>query len=107
MRLALTPFLAHLCASYLFSSSTPPLARRVGPSSAGSRSHFHEHAVVSGSSTLRYSSTHRVADTDGNTFGHVQKRCEEVLAGGSGGAAAEPRGVLDLFQVRNVGQFFP
>ncbi|CAM9651676.1 unnamed protein product, partial [Hapterophycus canaliculatus] len=63
--------------------------------------HFHEHAVVSGSSTLRYSSTHRVADTDGNTFAHVQKRCEEVLAGGrSGGMEGESRGALDLVQVR-------
>ncbi|CAN0359685.1 unnamed protein product, partial [Scytosiphon promiscuus] len=66
--------------------------------------HFHEHAVVSGSSTLRYSSTHRVADTEGNTFSHVQNRCEQVLAGGGGGGggvpAAESRRILDLAQVR-------
>ncbi len=62
------------------------------------RSHFHEHAVVSGSSTLRYSSTHRVAVTDGNTFSHVQKRCEEVLAGGDA-LAADPGRMLDLAQV--------
>lgn len=62
------------------------------------RSHFHEHAVVSGSSTLRYSSTHRVAVTDGNTFAFVQKRCEDVLAGGDA-LAAEPGRILDLAQV--------
>lgn len=60
-------------------------------------SHFHEHAVVSGSSTLRYSSTHRVAATGGNTFSHVQKRCEEVLSGG--GETAESGRILDLVQV--------
>lgn len=53
--------------------------------------------MVSGSCTLRYSSTHRVAAVEGNTFSHVQKRCEEVLAGG--GAAAEPGRILDLVQV--------
>ncbi|CAM9874477.1 unnamed protein product, partial [Laminaria digitata] len=66
--------------------------------------HFHEHAVVSGSSTLRYSSTHRVAATDGNTFAHVQRRCEEVLSGGApdgvAGGAGGPGPVLDLAQVR-------
>ncbi|CAN0002993.1 unnamed protein product, partial [Ectocarpus sp. 8 AP-2014] len=63
--------------------------------------HFHEHAVVSGSSTLRYSSTHRVADTDGNTFSHVQKRCEQALAGGGSAAAGGDDGqVLNLAQVR-------
>ncbi|CAN0280515.1 unnamed protein product, partial [Ectocarpus sp. 13 AM-2016] len=63
--------------------------------------HFHEHAVVSGSSTLRYSSTHRVADTDGNTFSHVQKRCEQALAGGDSAAAGGDDGqILNLAQVR-------
>ncbi|CAM9769868.1 unnamed protein product [Ectocarpus sp. 6 AP-2014] len=62
--------------------------------------HFHEHAVVSGSSTLRYSSTHRVADTDGNTFSHVQKRCEQALAGGGSAAAGGDDQILNLAQVR-------
>ncbi|CAM9413769.1 unnamed protein product [Ectocarpus fasciculatus] len=63
--------------------------------------HFHEHAVVSGSSTLRYSSTHRVADTDGNTFSHVQQRCEQALAGGGATAAAGGDDqILNLAQVR-------
>lgn len=64
-------------------------------------SHFHEHAVVSGSSTLRYSSTHRVAATEGNTFSHVQKRCEEVLAGGRAAPEGHRDRVLDLVQVRS------
>ncbi|CAM9326203.1 unnamed protein product, partial [Ectocarpus sp. 4 AP-2014] len=63
--------------------------------------HFHEHAVVSGSSTLRYSSTHRVANTDGNTFSHVQKRCEQALAGGGSAASGGDDGqILNLAQVR-------
>lgn len=81
-------------------SSVPAAACPPGKSSNGG-SHFHEHAVVSGSSTLRYSSTHRVADTDGNTFSHVQQRCEQALAGGGAAAAAGVDDqILNLAQVR-------
>lgn len=80
------------------SVSSVSVACPVGKSSTGG-SHFHEHAVVSGSSTLRYSSTHRVADTDGNTFSHVQKRCEEALAGGGAAAGGDDQ-ILNLAQVR-------
>ncbi|CAM9149220.1 unnamed protein product [Choristocarpus tenellus] len=61
--------------------------------------HFHEHAVVAGS-TLRYSSTHRVSVTEGNTFSGVQKRCEEVLARGGGGYKEVGGNIIDVAQVR-------
>lgn len=57
--------------------------------------------MVSGSSTLRYSSTHRVASTEGNTFWDLQKRCEAVLAqeAGAGKAGNGRNRVIDLAQV--------
>jgi alpha-ketoglutarate-dependent dioxygenase FTO len=42
--------------------------------------HQHEHAVVAGSESLRYSSTHRVAREGCGTWQYIRDKCEKVLS---------------------------
>jgi len=42
--------------------------------------HQHEHAVISGSSSLRYSSTHRVARAGAGTLQYIRDKCRKVLS---------------------------
>ena len=42
--------------------------------------HQHEHAVVAGSDSLRYSSTHRVAREGCGTWQYIRDKCEKVLS---------------------------
>lgn len=41
--------------------------------------HTHEHAVISGSHKLRYSSTHRVAREGRGTWQYIRDKCQEVI----------------------------
>lgn len=41
--------------------------------------HRHEHAVISGSDLLRYSSTHRVARDGAGTWKYIREKCKTVL----------------------------
>jgi alpha-ketoglutarate-dependent dioxygenase FTO len=42
--------------------------------------HQHEHAVISGSDSLRYSSTHRVARDGAGTWQYIREKCKTVLS---------------------------
>lgn len=42
--------------------------------------HQHEHAVISGSESLRYSSTHRVARDGAGTWQYIRDKCESILS---------------------------
>ena len=42
--------------------------------------HQHEHAVLAGAETLRYSSTHRVAKVGCGTWQYIREKCEKVLS---------------------------
>lgn len=42
--------------------------------------HQHEHAVISGSNSLRYSSTHRVARAGAGTWQYIRDKCRKVLS---------------------------
>lgn len=42
--------------------------------------HQHEHAVISGSSSLRYSSTHRVARAGAGTWQYIRDKCRKVIS---------------------------
>lgn len=42
--------------------------------------HRHEHAVISGSDSLRYSSTHRVARDGAGTWQYIREKCKTVLS---------------------------
>lgn len=41
--------------------------------------HCHEHAVISGSDSFRYSSTHRVARDGAGTWKYIREKCKTVL----------------------------
>jgi len=43
-----------------------------------------QHAVLTGNTGWRYSSTHRVAVTEGHTYAWIKASCKSVLAGGEG-----------------------
>lgn len=68
-------------------NATPPLAV---PLPSGSLyyllddfNHKHEHAVLSGSNMLRYSSTHRVAREGHGTWQYIRDKCDQTLALGN------------------------
>ena len=42
--------------------------------------HQHEHAVISGSNKLRYSSTHRVARDGSGTYTFIREKCQNILS---------------------------
>lgn len=42
--------------------------------------HQHEHAVIAGSNSLRYSSTHRVARDGAGTYQYIRDKCRKVLS---------------------------
>ena len=42
--------------------------------------HQHEHAVISGSDSLRYSSTHRVARDGAGTWQYIRDKCNKILS---------------------------
>ncbi|KAG5193084.1 FTO catalytic domain-containing protein [Tribonema minus] len=52
--------------------------------------HYHEHLVLAGEDTLRYSSTHRVSVREGNTWAQISGRCREVLSVSAPTAPALP-----------------
>ncbi len=65
--------------------------------------HSHEHAVVSGSDCLRYSSTHRVARDGAGTWQYIRDKCKAVLSSEvckiilNNAKVEEKRQVLDSF----------
>ena len=46
----------------------------------GDFNHHNQHAVLAGSGAIRYSSTHRVALTDGHSYRSIQRRCSNAVA---------------------------
>eukprot|EP01047_Picozoa_sp_COSAG01_P039746 COSAG01_NODE_3302_length_6295_cov_3.185765_4_plen_59_part_00 len=39
----------------------------------------HQHAVLAGESSCRYTSTHRVGLREGHTYASIRRRCEAAL----------------------------